>query len=431
MASIGASDRTRNDEDLAAERAVTDNLVAEALDLLSDDFPDHAIGTRPVHSVGIGAVGWFRPTDVAAEYCKAPHFIRGTETPVRVRFSNGNGQNDPDGRLQVRGMAIRFYVGGTLVEVDGGNRHTGTGEAAPDGTDDDAIVERQAGPMVMTDLLCASVPVFMSRSLEHFIAFQKAMLPQKVRRPSLLARLKSLITMCPIPPQEDGVTTSGAIGGFAYANLHRPAQGFAVESSMLRPPQSYARTMYHAVHAFAIEDSDGRVRMVRFFLEPVDGVHAEGPGEPVRSLIGATLTQPTVNTYGRTLPERYLAAELEERLARGPSRFNLRAQVADAWDDTSDPTTPWPMNRERILLGTVTLQRLVDEPDSECEQLSFNPGRLIEGIAPSDDPVFAARVAIYEESYRRRMMARALPVPADECPVRRVTPHTQTVSSVI
>ena len=30
-----------------------------------------------------------------------------------VRFSNGNGQLDPDGRLQVRGMAVKFYAGGT------------------------------------------------------------------------------------------------------------------------------------------------------------------------------------------------------------------------------------------------------------------------------------------------------------------------------
>ncbi len=407
------------------------DLVEEVLGLLAADFPEQVAGTRPVHSVGTGTVGWFRPSEIAHQYCKAPHFDLGGETPVRVRFSNGNGQPDPDGRLQVRGMAIRFYVNGTLVEVDGGARHTGTGDAAPDGADDDAIVERGGRTIVTTDLLCASIPVFMSRSIEQFIAFQKSMLPRKVRRPSLKARLKSLVTMCPIPAQEHGVTESGAVGGFAFANGFRPAQGFAVESSMLRVPDSYVRTMYHAVHAFAMEDPKGRVRMVRFFLEPADGVHAKGPGEPAHSLIGAALKQPTINAYGQTLPERYLTTELAERLARGPCRFNLRAQVADPWDDTTDPTTPWPMSRQRILLGTIALQRVVDEPDTECEQLSFNPGRLIDGIGPSDDPVFAARVAIYEESYRRRMTARGLAVPVDECPVHRVTPISKTVSSVI
>ncbi len=407
------------------------DVIEEVLSLLAADFPEHVAGTRPVHTVGAGAVGWFRPTEIAHRYCKAPHFSHGSETPVRVRFSNGNGQPDPDGRLQVRGMAIRFYINGTLVEVDGGARHTGTGEAAPDGADDDAIVQRGAPPIVMTDLLCASIPVFMSRSIEQFIAFQKAMLPRKVRRPSLMARLKSLVTMCPIPPQEHGVTESGAVGGFAFANGSRPAQGFAVESSMLRVPDSYARTMYHAVHAFAMEDPKGRVRMVRFLLEPADGVHAKGPGEPAHSLIGAALKQPTINAYGETLPERYLTNELAERLARGPCRFNLRVQVADPWDDTTDPTTAWPMNRQRILLGTITLQRMVDKPDTECEQLSFNPGRLIDGIGPSDDPVFAARVAIYEESYRRRMTASGLAVPVDECPVHRLKASSDTVSSVI
>ena len=423
MAPDGASSRTRSEG----------QLIDDFLAGLQQDFPNHAAGTRPIHTVGTGAVGWFLPTDIASKYCKAPHFARGRKTPVRVRFSNGNGQADPDGRLQVRGMAIRFYVGATLVEIDDedGIRHTGTGEAAPEGTDDDAIVQRGEEAVVMTDLLCMSVPVFMATSLADTIAFQQAVTERKVHRPGLLARLHSLVTMRPLPSQEHGVTRSGAVGGIALANGYRPAQGFAVESSMLRLPDSYARTLYHAVHAFAIEDRDARIRMVRFFVEPAQGVRTKGPGEPAHSLIGAALSQPTINGYGSTLPERYLTSELAERLARGPSRFNLRIQIADPWDDTKDPTKVWPMARKRILLGTITLQRPVDDPDAECERLSFNPGRLIDGIRPSDDPVLAVRIATYEESYRRRMKARGIPVADEECPIHRSSAPAPTVSSVL
>ena len=139
----------------------------------------------------------------------------------------------------------------------------------------------------------------------------------------------------------------------------------------------------------------------------------------MRSPLSAALLQPTVNAYGSSLADRYLASQLAERLGRGVARFNVRVQIADPWDDSSDPTTQWNMNRQRVLMGTLQLNRLVGDQDAECEDLGFNPGRLVDGIAPSDDPVFAARVAAYEESYRRRVTARGRPIAASECPLAR------------
>ena len=394
------------------------DLVAALLDELPGDFPDHQPGTRPLHSVGVGAIGWFRGTAAASRYSKAGHFTH-EWTPVRVRFSNGNGQADPDGRLQVRGMAIRFYIGGTIVEDETGREHAADGDAVVGRprTGDWPIVPRDGAEIVTTDLICMSVPMFMADSAEAAWEFEKAYKPQPVRRPSLRARLKSLATMCPIPPQEYGVTSSGALGALAYANSYPPSQGFVVESSMLRLPASYARTLYHAVHAFQLEDGDGCKRMVRFFVSPAAGVRAEGPPEPLLSPTAAALLQPPVNAHGASLHDRYLTEELGRRLASGAARFNVRIQIADPWDDTRDPTKLWEMNRTRAMMGTITLNRLVADQDSECEDLSFNPGRLVAGIAPSDDPVLATRIAVYEESYRRRMMARGREVSPAECPV--------------
>jgi len=63
---------------------------------MGPSFPEHVRGTRPIHSKGIGVGGAFEATHAAAEYCTAKHFD-GSSTPVLVRFSNGNGQLDPDG----------------------------------------------------------------------------------------------------------------------------------------------------------------------------------------------------------------------------------------------------------------------------------------------------------------------------------------------
>lgn len=43
-----------------------------------------------MHAVGIGATGYFVPSDVAADYTAAEHFSGG-RVPVTVRFSNGSG----------------------------------------------------------------------------------------------------------------------------------------------------------------------------------------------------------------------------------------------------------------------------------------------------------------------------------------------------
>lgn len=109
--------------------------------------------------------------------------------------------------------------------------------------------------------------------------------------------------------------------------------------------------------------------MVRFFIEPAAGIRAAGPPEPSGSLITTALRQPKINAYGDGLPERYLGTELRDRLPR-PGPFNARLQIADPWDDTADPTKQWPSNRQRVLLGTITIDSLVADQLGECEELS-------------------------------------------------------------
>jgi catalase len=52
-------------------------------------------------------------------------------------------------------------------------------------------------------------------------------------------------------------------------------------------------------------------------------------------------------------------------------------------------------------MGTLRLWAHEDR-QPEAEKLSFNPGRLVKGIAMSDDPTLRARVEVYNESQRLR-----------------------------
>ncbi len=385
---------------------ISASLIDEIINGMTVDFPEHEPGTRPIHSKGIAAAGVFRATRDAKAYCVAPQFD-GSWTPVTVRFSNGNGQPDPDGRLQVRGMAVKLFAGGTR-EPDTELEHTDENTIVAQGRVEDlpVVAVKPGGCVQETDLICMSVSVFMAQSAEKVLEFERAYRPRKVHRPSPAKRLKALVTMSPLPPLEAGVSTSGNDGFLEWATDYEPAQAFMLESSLQRLPASFARTVYHAVHAFEVEGADGTRRMVRFSFEPSDGVRSAGPPEAAQSPIASFLWPHLQNEYGRTIDRDYLQSELRDRLRYAPSRFSLRMQIADPWDDTSDPTTAWPTNRRRILMGTLTLSHVLDDQIAGCEELSFNPGRLLPGMAPSDDPVLRQRVAVYEESYRRRMAAR-------------------------
>jgi catalase len=356
------------------------SLIEQMLDGFQPDFPQHVAGTRPIHTKGIGAIGWFRGSDVAQEYSSAAHF-EANWIPVRVRFSNGNGQADPDGKRQVRGMAVRFYANGT-VEDDAG---------------DEIVPDDPSEPILETDLLGTSVNTFMIDQPIDLLEMQRAIVPKKIREPGPWKKLRALLSMSPIPPEDVDSVTSPNAGILAWQRRYPKAQPFVLSNSMITPPDSYARTAYHAIHAFDVVNADGVHRMVRFSLEPADGIHTSMPHDDTR------------NEFGASLPPDYLQDELRTRLERGPSSFALRMQVADPCDDTSDPTIAWPRHRRRVLMGVLKVTRVVADQERFCEKMSFNPGRLLPGMDLSDDPVLQARIAVYEASQQRRG--------AQRCPV--------------
>lgn len=356
---------------------ITPKLIEQMLDGFQPAFPQHVAGTRPIHTKGIGALGWFRGSDVAHRYSIAPQFAEHW-IPVRVRFSNGNGQADPDGRRQVRGMAVRFYPNGTIV-------------------DDDIVAADPTEPLLETDLLCTSVDTFMIDQPVDLLEMQRAIIPKKVRPQSAWTKLRGLLTMKPVPPEDVGIDESPNAGILEWQRRYPPARSFVLSNSLIEPPDSYARTAYHAIHAFDVVDAEGVHRMVRFALEPGDGVHTSVPLDDER------------NEWGTRQPDDYLQTELRARLARGRSSFALRMQVAEPWDDTSDPTVAWPRHRLRVLMGTLVLTGVAPDQQRDCEQMSFNPGRLLPGMDLSDDPVLRARLAVYEASQERRG--------AQRCPV--------------
>ena len=311
--------------------------------------PDGSELLRPVHAMGNGASGFFTPSAVARNYSRARHFRPGCDpVPVTVRFSNGSGcATRHDDWSDVRGMATRFHL------------------------DDDSA----------TDLISMTLREFFAPDPESFLAFAVAAKPKLFSRTPWWRKLGDYLRLTPpVRAPYPGETIRPDEGAVAFANQHRFAQLAVFEAAAIGAPLSYARAAYHAVHTFIVTAPDGTRRWVRFSWVPTLGV---------------------LNTDPAWAPKDCrLEQELHDRITAQPVYFNLMMVLGEVGDAFDDSTRPWPPHRRRIIMGKLTLDKIMDS--ATCERLNFNPWLLTDGIAPSNDPVLKVRREAYEISGRRR-----------------------------
>ena len=182
---------------------------------------------------------------------------------------------------------------------------------------------------------------------------------------------------------ETGRPDPGALGDFLIR--HPEAQAAFTEVLSTLPPKSLATTAYNALHAFRWLDDEGGSRWVRYHWVPESGV--------------GTIEREKAKELG---PD-YLRSEMTERLSHEPVGFTLEVVIAAEGDDTDDPTTEWPADRQRVTAGRLELTAISADQDAECERLVFDPMRLTDGIESSKDPILTFRPLAYDVSIRRRL----------------------------
>jgi catalase len=211
-----------------------------------------------------------------------------------------------------------------------------------------------------TDVIGITLPVFFVRTPEDLIAFNAA------RRPD----------------PDTGALDMEKVGAFL---AEHPETVPAVTAAITAPvPASYAQLRYHALHAFRFVAPDGAVRHGRYRFEPSAGE--------------ASITED--DAAGRS--SDYLREELVERLDRGPASFALDLEIADAGDPLDDPTAAWPEDRARIRIGRIDVTALAFDRERDGDVLVFDPSRVTDGIALSDDQILQARSGAYGVSVARR-----------------------------
>lgn len=174
----------------------------------------------------------------------------------------------------------------------------------------------------------------------------------------------------------------------AFLATHPTAKAFVEAPKPI--PSSFARQAYFAVTAFKFTNSAGQNRFGRFRLLPATGTELLSPEESARKTAD------------------FLAAEMSERLSKGPAIFRVLVQLAEAGDDVTNAALPWPESRPQAEFGTLTITERVDELAPERRKIIFDPVPRVEGIDSAGDPLTAVRSELYLTSGRRRRAASAL-----------------------
>jgi catalase len=168
----------------------------------------------------------------------------------------------------------------------------------------------------------------------------------------------------------------------AFLGAHPRALKFVQDTAVV--PASYGTAAYFSNNAFVFVNKAGVKQAGRYQFLPVAGRRDLSDDE------------------AKAMSPNFLSEELRTRLAKGPVRFRLVVQLANAGDPTNDASLVWPDDRRTVEMGTISVTSMVANSDAAQKALVFFPTALTEGIELSDDPLPTLRTSAYAMSFARR-----------------------------
>lgn len=145
----------------------------------------------------------------------------------------------------------------------------------------------------------------------------------------------------------------------------------------------FHNSTFHSLNAFRFINAAGDSIPVRWILTPM---------QPFEAASAASAAQ----------DKNYLFDVLIAQIHRQPLRWQISVIVGQPGDPTNDATIAWPAAREKVDVGTLTLDGVESDDTSPARDINFDPLVLPAGMAPSDDPLLSARSAVYSRSFTRR-----------------------------
>ncbi|TZG27645.1 catalase [Sphingomonas montanisoli] len=322
-------------------------------------FDHERIPERIVHARGSGAHGVFEATADISDLSKAAVFIKGEKTEVFVRFSTvAGGAGSVDTPRDVRGFAVKLYT-------------------------------REGN----WDLVGNNIPVFFIQDAMKF--------------PDLVHAVKM--------EADRGYPQAGSAHDtfWDWASLMPETTHMLMWAMSDRTLPRSLRTMEgFGVHTFKLVNAAGKASFVKFHWKPRLGLQSTIWDEALK-------LQAADNDYHRR--------DLFEAIDTGAfPQWDLGIQVFDqAFADAQlydvlDATKLIPEEDVPVrLIGTLTLNRNVDNFFAETEQVAFLPSNVPPGIDFSNDPLLQGRLFSYLDTQNSRLGTtnfHQIPVNAPRCP---------------
>jgi catalase len=170
----------------------------------------------------------------------------------------------------------------------------------------------------------------------------------------------------------------------AFATAHPEFARFADWAKTAPWSTSWANTTFNGVNAFRFINGSGEIHNVRWSMLPQTAFEAMTPEQRA------------------TVDGDFLSEDLQRRLAQAPLRWTMLVTVAQPGDPTSDPSQAWPDYRQHVDVGTVVIESSTPQDTGACRDINYDPLVLPTGVTGSDDPILAARSAVYAVSFNRR-----------------------------
>jgi catalase len=326
-------------------------------------FDRERIPERVVHARGITSLGVFEATgkwgdEPIAKYTRAKLFQEaGKKTEVAVRFSTvAGGRDSSEAVRDPRGFATKFYT-------EDGN----------------------------WDLVGNNLGVFFIRDAIKFPDFIHSQKPDPVSFERQIAnRVFDFISQSP-------------------ESLHMIMLIFSPRGI----PASYRNMQGFGVNTYKWVNAAGETQLVKYHWIP---------RQPVRSWTEADAGAVQAQELG------VHTRELREAIDRGDfPQWDLKVQMMSDDEhleldfDPLDDTKVWPENLfPPKLVGTMTLNRNVDNFFAQSEQIAFGTGVLVDGLDFSDDKMLVGRTFSYSDTQRYRVGPNYLQLPVNKpkVPVR-------------
>ncbi|GAM02121.1 catalase [Sphingomonas parapaucimobilis] len=324
-------------------------------------FDHERIPERVVHARGYGAHGVFELTDSLADYTQADVLSTvGQQTEVFVRFSTVAGnKGSMDLARDVRGFAVKFYTTQGNWDIVGNN-----------------------------------IPVFFIQDAIKF--------------PDLVHAVKQE------PDRAFPQAQSAHDNYWDFASLSPEAWHMVMwQMSDRTIPRSFRTMEGFGVHSFRLVNAEGKSTFVKFHWKPRQGLQSVLWNEAVK-----------INGADPDFHRRELWTAIEggdfPQWDLGVQLFDQ--ETADSLPfDHLDATKLIPEEQVPVrIVGTLTLNRNVDNFFANTEQVAFCTQNVVPGIDFSDDPLLHGRNFSYLDTQLKRLGGpnfTHIPVNAPRCPV--------------